>query len=84
MPLRRPLRSGSDVTSLIFPVAGTPWSVSFHASTRASAASPALVWVVVVKVPRFATPVDTVLNPLTCAPITARSMPPARPSKICP
>ena len=83
-PFGRPLRSGSGVTSLTLPVAGTPWSVIFQASTRASAPMPARVCEVVSKVPMLAMPVETVLKPFTCAPTTARSMPPARPSKIWP
>jgi len=40
---------------------------------------PARVCEVVLKVPMLATPVETKLKPLTCAPTTGRSMPPARP-----
>ena len=45
---------------------------------------PSGVWAIEVKSPRQAMPVDVLFQPWACAPTTAWSMPPARPSKIWP
>jgi hypothetical protein len=70
--------------SVTWPSVGTAWTPSFHAIRRAIASSPSGVWATAVKSPRLAMPVETLFQPCACAPTTAWSMPPARPSKICP
>ena len=66
------------------PVAGTPVSDSFHASSRASDVMAAFGGRLRLKSPIIDTPVDGTLKPPACAPTTGWSMPPARPSKTCP
>jgi len=59
-------------------------SGSFQRIRRAIELSVALDWRTRVWSPRLAIPVVCELNPCAWAPITARSMPPARPSQIFP
>ena len=66
------------------PWVGTPWIDSFQPSSEAMALNASGVTSVEVWVPTDATPVETEFQPWAWAPITARSMPPARPSNTWP
>ncbi len=83
-PSRKGVSGPPFEVTVVCPRAGTPWSDSFHASTCASAFTPASERCVELKLPIVATPVDSVLKPPAWAPITGSSMPPWRPSNTCP
>ena len=62
------------------PCTGTPWIDSFQPSSEAMALKASGVTWTSLCVPTEAMPVETEFQPWAWAPITARSMPPARPS----
>ena len=76
--------SPPPLTIVVVPVTGTPWSESFQAISFATASMAGASSGIAVNVPSVATPVEKLLKPCAWAPITAASMPPARPSKIVP
>ena len=72
--------SSAPQVSLAVPWGSSPWTASFQASSRCSAAIASAGGASSVKVPMTETPVLPVLKPYTCAPTTPRDTPPYRPS----